>query len=308
MKKILVTGSNGLVGSSLMEELGDGHIYHTRKDCDLNNFKETEEYIKRLVNDEKIDSVIHCAAKVGGVLANSKNNDLFFLENYQINNNLIQSLYKNKIKNFVNILSTCIFPNENVTYPLTANQINNGDPHHSNYGYSYAKRLSGYETSIFKKLTGYNWINVIPTNVYGINDNFNIEGGHIIPSLIHKAYLSKKNNDKFIIWGDGHPLRQFINSKDLAKNILWAMNNWKSDSPFMAVKTEEISIKEISLIISQIFSIDEKDLFFDEKMPSGQFKKPAVSDIPKEYNFIDIKDGLKDVIDWFIKNYENVRK
>ena len=86
------------------------------------------------------------------------------------------------------------------------------------------------------------------------------------------------------------------------------MNNWKSDSPFMAVKTEEISIKEISLIISQIFSIDEKDLFFDEKMPSGQFKKPAVSDIPKEYNFIDIKDGLKDVIDWFIKNYENVRK
>jgi hypothetical protein len=127
------------------------------------------------------------------VQANSLNNQKFFIDNYLINNNVLKSAFENQIPNFVNLLSTCIFPNNNITYPLTADQIDNGAPHPSNYGYSYAKRLSGYETNIFKNLTNLNWINVVPTNVYGPHDNFHLENSHMIPGMIHRAYLAKKN-------------------------------------------------------------------------------------------------------------------
>jgi GDP-L-fucose synthase len=171
-----------------------------------------------------------------------------------INNNVLKSAFENQIPNFVNLLSTCIFPNNNITYPLTADQIDNGAPHPSNYGYSYAKRLSGYETNIFKNLTNFNWINVVPTNVYGPNDNFHLENSHMIPGMIHRAYLAKKNNEKFFVWGDGTPLRQFIYSKDLAKNILWALNNWKENKHFMAINETEYTVMDMVKIITKKFN------------------------------------------------------
>jgi GDP-L-fucose synthase len=123
MRKYLITGSNGLVGSSLQKILGNNHVYHTKDEVDLTDSKKTLDYITYHVKNNGVDTIINCSAKVGGVQANMKNNKGFFIENFMINNNVIESSFKNEIPNFVNLLSTCIFPDKNITFPLTPNQI-----------------------------------------------------------------------------------------------------------------------------------------------------------------------------------------
>lgn len=307
MMKTLVTGSNGLLGSALKKEFGDkGDYYSGKKDCNLLIKEGVNNAF--LVNHDDWNTIIHCAAKVGGVKVNMENNELFFEENYLINKNVLEAAYKYKIPNLVSILSTCVFPDKEVSYPLTAEQIESGAPHPSNYGYSYAKRLLGYETAMYRKLTGLNWISVIPTNVYGESDNFNLNDSHLIPGLIHKAYLAKKDNTDFIVWGDGTPLRQFIYSEDLAKLILWALDNWKSDIPFMVVNPLEYSVKDIALIIAKHLDISEERIKFDVTKPSGQFKKTASTDAPVDFKFTPIEDGIKKTINWFVSNYGTARK
>jgi GDP-L-fucose synthase len=305
--KVLVTGSNGLLGRALKKVLGDGHVYHTREDVDLTNYEETFKFFQDKVLNEGVDTIIHTAARVGGVNANMNNNQLFFDDNYIINSNVIKVCSLLKVDNFVNILSTCIFPHENIVYPLTSEQIDNGPPHPSNYGYSYAKRLSGYETQIFRNVLNKNWYSVVPTNLYGPYDNFNLEDSHLIPGMIHRAYLAKQNNEKFVIWGDGSPLRQFVYSEDMAKLIVWSLTNWVSEKHCMMIDETEISVMEVANIISKKFGFNDDDLIFDETKPKGQFKKPASSDI-KNFNFKSIEDGINETIDWFIQNYKTARK
>lgn len=308
MRKYLITGSNGLVGSSLKNILGDDHIYHTKDEVDLTDSKKTLDYITYHVKHNGVNTIINCSAKVGGVQANMKNNKGFFIENFMINNNVIESSFKNEIPNFVNLLSTCIFPDENITFPLTPNQIDNGDPHFSNHGYAYSKRIAGYQTNVIKKVLNANWISVIPTNVYGINDNFNLEEGHMIPAMIHRAYLSKLNSEKMIVWGDGSPLRQVIYSDDLAKLIIWSLDNWKNDDSFMAINPIEHSILDIAKIICNNLDISYNDIIFDSEKPMGQYRKPAISNAPIEFDFTDLEIGIKKTIQWFIENYKNIRK
>lgn len=305
--KILVTGSNGLLGTALKKVLGENHVYHTRNDADLLNYEESLLFFEKKVKDEGVDVVIHAAAKVGGVKANMENNQLFFHENYVINNNVMKICSNLGIKNFVNILSTCIFPHENITYPLTPNQIDIGPPHPSNFGYSYAKRLSGYETKIFRNVLGLNWFSVVPTNLYGPNDNYNLDDGHLIPAMIHKAYLAKKNKNKFVVWGDGLAKRQFVYSHDMAKLIIWALENWTSEEPCMLVNEKEIAVSEIAKIIAQKFDLNVNEIVYDTDKPKGQLRKPAISDV-SNFDFTGIKEGIEETIDWFIENYKKARK
>ena len=306
-KKILVTGSNGLLGTSLKEKLGEGHVYHTRKDADLTNYDETFNYIKNKIENDGVNTIIHCAAKVGGIKANMDSNEEFFKTNYYINNNVLKVSSEFKIENFVNVLSTCIFPSDNVEFPLTPEQIDKGKPHNTNYGYSYAKRLSGYETKIFRNVLNKNWFSVIPTNLYGRHDNFNLETSHLIAGMIHRAYLSKINNEKFVIWGDGEQLRQFVHSDDLADLILWSLENWKSEEHCMLINETEISVLEIANLIKKKFEFNDDDIIFDLSKPKGQHRKPAISHV-NDYNFKPIEEGINETIDWFIKNYNTIKK
>lgn len=308
MNRILITGSDGLVGSALKRLLGENHIYHTKKDVDLLDGKKTNEYLTYHIKHNSVDTIIHCAAKVGGVQVNMKNNKGFFIENFTINNNVIDSLFRNEVPNFVNLLSTCIFPDKNISFPLTPEQIDQGPPHYSNHGYSYAKRLSGYQTNVIKKILNTNWVSVIPTNVYGINDNFHLDNGHMIPAMIHRAFLAKKNNEKMVVWGDGSPLRQVIYSDDLARLIIWSLENWKNDLPFMAINEAEHSILDISKIICNYININNEDIIFDSTKPMGQHRKPAISNAPEEFKFTKLEAGIEETIYWFTKNYDFIRK
>lgn len=299
--RTMIIGSNGLLGSALVKNIKDP-ILHTREDADLLNRTASSMFIL----SEKPKTIINCGAKVGGVLANIKENELFFRQNIQMNNNVMETAQYIGVENFVSILSTCIFPNDGVSYPLTADQIDNGRPHDSNSGYSYAKRLLYYSTKMYRNFTQKNWISIIPTNIFGENDNFNLDSSHLIPALIRKAYETSISGGDFIVWGDGTPLRQFIYSDDLSKMILYAIDNWKKETPFMAVNETEYSIKDVATIIADRFNILNK-MKFDTSFPNGQYKKTASSDY-KDFPFTSLEEGLNKTIDWFIINNKNIRK
>lgn len=304
--KILVTGANGLLGNSFRSVLGQEHIFHTREQADLLNPSQTHSYLEYQCRENGVDTIIHAAAVVGGLQANLDGNNRFFIENFQINSNVLSSAFDLGVKNLVNVLSTCIFPHEGITYPLTKDQIDLGPPHPSNSGYAYAKRLGGHQTKILGEAGSRNWFSVVPTNLYGPHDNFNMRTSHLVAGMIHRAYLAKKNGEKFLVWGDGSPLRQFIYSDDLARMILWALDNWESKDHLMSVNEEELSVLEVAHIICEKLKIPKEDIIFDPDKPKGQFRKPAKSDFP-EFEFTPFKDGISTTVDWFIENYNNSR-
>ena len=233
-------------------------------------------------------------------------------KNILINLNVLKCSHLTGVKKVVSLLSTCIFPDK-VSYPIKETELHSGIPHPSNYCYAYSKRMLEVQSRAYNEQFDCNFVCVIPTNIYGPNDNFNLEDSHVIPALIHRCYLAKKNGDKFIVKGSGKPLRQFIYSKDLAKLIMIVLEEWKSnDSIILSTNEEaEVSIKEISTQISKYFQLQDK-LVFDKKYKDGQYKKTAsnlklLSLVPN-FKFTPLEKGLKETIDWFIKNYTKCRK
>ena len=167
------------------------------------------------------------------------------------------------------------------------------------------------QTEVYRDQYRVNFVSVIPTNIYGINDNFNIENGHVIPSLIHKCYLAKENNTDFVVWGSGKALREFIYSKDIGRLTNWALENYDENKPIILTTSDEISIKYLVNLIVEYVGFEGK-VIFDKDKPEGQFRKPSdnsklLSYIP-DFEFTSIKDGLKETIKWFVENYENIRK
>jgi GDP-L-fucose synthase len=163
----------------------------------------------------------------------------------------------------------------------------------------------------YKEQYGLNYKSVIPTNIYGPNDNYNIENGHVIPSLIHKCYLARENKTNFEIWGTGKPLREFIFSKDVAKLTEWVLDNYTESEPIILSTSEEISIKEVVGIIVELMNY-KGNVTWDTDKPDGQFRKPSDNSKIKNYlpdfKFTPLYEGLKETIEFFEKNYNIVRK
>jgi len=303
VSKILVTGGFGLVGSEFTD---DKFVHLSSKEIDLRNTEVTNDYLSK----NYFESIIHCAAKVGGLGGNMNYKGEFFYDNIMMNTNVIELSRKHRIKNLVVFLSTCVFP-DNVTYPLTEKKIHLGPPHFSNDAYAYAKRMADIQIRAYREQYGLNYKSVIPTNIYGPNDNYNINNGHVIPSLIHKCYLARENKTPFTIWGDGEPLREFIYSKDIARLTEWVLENYNEEEPIILSTSEEIPIKNIVEVIVELMNF-KGEVVFDKTKPNGQFRKPSDNSKIKGYlpnfQFTPIYDGLKETIDFFEKNYNNVRK
>jgi GDP-L-fucose synthase len=300
--KILVTGGNGLVGS---EFIGDHYYKPTSKEYNLKN---TED-VNRLML-KKFDSVIHTAGKVGGLGGNMNHKGEFFYDNIMINTNVIESARISGVKNLVAFLSTCVFP-DNIEYPLTEKKIHLGPPHFSNDAYAYSKRMVDVQIRAYKEQYGLNYKSVIPTNIYGPNDNYDIKNGHVVPSLIHKCFLARENKTPLTIWGSGKPLREFIFSKDVSVLSEWVLHNYNENEPIILSTSEEISIREVVDIIVEIMNFKGK-VVFDTSKPDGQFRKPSDNTKIKNYlpnfNFTPLYDGMKETIEYFEKNYSIVRK
>ena len=307
----MVTGGSGLVGSALKKiskKYDYDYIFLSSKDGDLCDLEQT----KLLFEKHKPDYVIHLAACVGGLFKNMNEKVKMFEDNVLINFNVIKCSHDYKVKKLISCLSTCIFPDK-TTYPINESMLHNGPPHHSNDAYAYAKRMLEIHSKTYQDRYNDNFICVIPTNIYGPNDNFNIQDAHVIPALIHKCFLAKKENKPFIVYGSGKPLRQFIYSEDLADLFMWTLENYnKKDSLILSVsEQEEVSIKKVANEISKAFDYNSM-MTFDTTFSDGQFKKTADnSNLIKligKYNFTSIENGIKSSVDWFINNYETCRK
>lgn len=298
--KLLVTGAKGLAGSEISADVLIG------KEFDLRDPYQSD----KMLELHKPTHVIHCAAKVGGIAGNMAAMGEYFYDNLMINTNIIESCRKHSVDRLMVFSSTCVFPDK-VEYPLTEDKIHLGPPHESNYGYGYAKRMAEVQTRSYNQQYGLNYFCVIPCNMYGPNDNYNLETSHVIPSLIHKAYLAKVNNTDVSVWGSGKSLREFIFSKDVAKISKTLIKEYNGSKPIIVSTGHEISIEELITTICDIMKF-KNNIVFDKSKPEGQFRKPSdnsyLKSIIGDYKFTDTREGLEETIEYFIKNYNTVRK
>jgi GDP-L-fucose synthase len=299
--KTLITGGTGLVGTSISQG-----IKLSSKDADLRDWNQTLE----LFEYHKPDKIIHCAGKVGGLGGNMNYKGEFFYDNIMMNTNVIEAARQVGVERLVCFLSTCVFPDD-VEFPLTEKKVHLGEPHSSNYPYAYAKRMADVQIRAYREQYGIEYVTVIPTNIYGPHDNFNIETGHVLPSLIHKCYLADKNNTDFVIWGSGKPLREFIFSKDIAKLSEWALDNYTEDEPIIFSTSDAVPIKDMVDLIVEYMNF-KGNVVWDRDKPDGQYRKPSSIEKLKsylpDYEFTSVEDGLKETVEWFYENYEVLRK
>jgi GDP-L-fucose synthase len=216
---ILVTGGSGMVGRALQDVMPNAH-YVSSKDCDLRNKEEVFDLFKV----GGYTGVIHLASRVGGVKSNTDYIGEFFYENILINTNVLEASRKFEVEKVLSLLSTCIYP-DNANYPLTEDQIHNGKPHKSNFGYAHAKRMLDVQSRAYRQQYGSNFITAVPNNLFGKHDNFDLNDSHVIPAIMRKMHEAKLNNTHVELWGDGKPLREFTYAGDLAKILKLVYEN-----------------------------------------------------------------------------------
>ncbi|KAK2460805.1 hypothetical protein APHAL10511_007275 [Amanita phalloides] len=317
---ILVTGGRGLVGRAIEHIINtepegsrfgkksrETWIFVGSSDGDLRDLEQTH----KLYEKYKPTHVIHLAALVGGLFKNMKYKLSFLRDNILINDNVLHTSYENNVKKVISCLSTCVFPDK-VEYPLDETKIHGGLPHQSNFGYAHAKRLVDVQNHAYKEQYGCNFTSAIPTNVFGPNDNFDLEDSHVIPGLIHKCYLAKKNGTPFVVSGTGKPLRQFIYSYDLAKMFIWMLREYNDVEPVILSvgEDEEVSIKEVADAIVKAVGF-EGTYMFDTSKADGQFRKPASNKklltLMGGFQFTPFNQALDETVQWFLANYNNAR-
>lgn len=306
-EKILVTGGSGLVGYSLRWGYPYGNAipdanFVSSKDYDL---RDSSQVIK-MYETYKPEIVIHLAAKVGGVKANTDNPADFFRDNILINTNVLHYAKEFQVKKLISVLSTCIYPNK-IDFPLVEENMHNGAPHDSNFAYAYAKRMLDVQSRAYRKQFGCNFITVVLNNLFGENDNYDLNNSHVIPAMIRKIYEAKINNTDVTLWGDGSPLREFTYSGDMAEIILFILENYDGEEPINVGNCKEISIKEVAEMIAKNFDFTNK-IIWDINMPSGQYRKPSSNSKLlelgwNEQNFSSFEKALRKTCEWFVKNY-----
>lgn len=305
--KILVTGGNGMVGSAFSRiEANHTIVPIGRQEADLINRTE----VLSVIDKVEPDAVIHLAAKVGGVKGNTEFVADFYVENTLMNVNVLDCCHEAGVPKVLSLLSTCIYPDD-VEYPLTEEQIHHGPPHISNFGYAYAKRMLDIHSRALRQQYGRNYICAVPNNLYGPHDNFDLENSHVIPAIIRKIWEAKINDNAPVFWGDGSPLREFTFSDDIAKCLIFLLENYEDPDPVNVGNIGEVSIKQIVEKVCDILDYNG-DITWDPAKPAGQFRKPSDNsrfiDLGWSNDmYTDFDTGLKITIDWFKKNYPNVR-
>jgi len=283
-------------------------VFLSSKDGDLTVLEQVE----ALFELHKPTHVIHLAALVGGLFKNMRQNLDMFRANMQINDNVLLCCHKYKVQKCVSCLSTCIFPDD-TTYPIDETMVHKGPPHTSNSGYSYAKRMIDVLNTCYKQQHGCNFTSVIPCNVYGPHDNFNLEDSHVIPGLIHKVHIAKQKGEKLAIWGTGKPRRQFIYSLDLARLFLLVLREYDDCEPIILSVDEqdEVSISDAADMVVRHMN-HTAGVEYDTSYSDGQFKKTAstakLRTLWPDFKFTPMDKAVQETCRWFEDNFETARK
>ena len=303
--KIYVAGHNGMVGSAIVRKLRFlGHnnlVLKSSKELDLRNIEDVTSFF----NKERPEFIFLAAAKVGGILANSNFKADFIYDNLTIQNNVIKSAHLFKVEKLLFLGSSCIYP-KNAPQPIKEEYLLTGLLETTNEPYAIAKIAGLKMCQYFREQYGCNFISIMPTNLYGENDNFDLKSSHVLPALLRKFHDGKLNNEnKVEIWGSGNPKREFLHVDDLADASVFLMNNYNKSETINVGTGEDISIKDLALLIKKITGF-KGDLEWDSSMPDGTYRK--LLDVSKIHNLqwkakINLTDGIKLTYDWYIKNH-----
>jgi GDP-L-fucose synthase len=306
--KILVAGARGLVGSAIVRSLKNkGYtniIEGTRDDLDFTNQDETERYFC----SEEPEYVFLAAAKVGGIMANKTRPAEFIYDNLMIQSNIINSAYNCGVKKLVFLGSSCIYP-KHPNIPITEDQLMTGPLEPTNDAYAIAKIAGIRMCQAYRQQYGFNAISLQPTNLYGVNDNFNPESSHVIPGIMRRMHEAKLNGDsQFVCWGDGSPLREFLYIDDMAEACYICMSEY-NDSEIINIGTgSDITIKELTEIIAKV--IDYRgEIIWDTSKPNGTPRKVMNVDKLKSLGWspkVGIRQGIYQTYEWFKENYDRI--
>ena len=313
--KIYIAGHRGLVGSAIVKNLQQkGYtnlVYRTHLELDLLNQNAVAEFFE----SEKPEYVILAAAKVGGIVANNTYRADFIYENLQIQNNVIYQSYIHKVKKLLFLGSTCIYP-KNAPQPMPEDCLLTDTLEYTNEPYAIAKIAGIKMCESYNIQYGTNFISVMPTNLYGPNDNFDLETSHVLPALLRKIHEAKLNNTpKVEIWGSGNPRREFLYSEDMADACVFLLENRDFNDTYdkdtkeirnthINIGTgEDISIKELAYLIKDIVGYTG-ELYFNTQKPDGTMIK--LTDPSKLHSLgwkhkVELEDGIKRVYEWYLK-------
>ncbi|MCC9034894.1 GDP-L-fucose synthase [Chryseobacterium sp. Ch-15] len=304
--KIYITGHRGMLGSTtlnLFKEVGYTNIITaTHAELDLTNQQAVEDFFQK----EKPEYVIHIAAKVGGIKANIDNPAIFLYDNLIMQANVINSSYKNGVKKFVFLGSSCIYPKES-PQPMKEEYLLSGKLEPTNEGYAIGKIAGIKLLETYYQQYGFNSISLMPSNIYGPNDSFDLAHAHVLSSLVKRFVDAKEENATSVtLWGTGIARREFLNVADCAKAILYLFENYNSHQFINIGPGNDISIKELATLISQKTGYDG-EILWDAEKPDGMLKKCMDVDKMKQAGFapsILLEQGIEEVI----KSYKELKK
>jgi GDP-L-fucose synthase len=308
---IVVAGSTGLVGSAIVrhfENKGIQTVGINRSVVNLFDKKSTCDFIL----NTKPTAIIDAAARVGGIAANNQQPVEFLTDNLLIQNNLMEAAHKAKVPKFVFLGSSCIYPRD-AAQPIKEEYLMTGPLEKTNSAYAIAK-IAGIELiNSYRKEFGYEWISLMPTNLYGPQDNFDLETSHVLPALIRKfVEATDKNQSSVTLWGSGSPRREFLHVDDLAAAIDTSLENYDSELHMNVGTGEDLTIKELAELISELTGFNGEILWDTSKRDGTPRKVLDVSRIQKLgwSPKISLTDGIRSTIDWYEKNSESglVRK
>lgn len=302
--KIYVAGSNGMVGSAIVRALRSkgfvNIVVKSSKELDLKNQQAVHDFFSQ----EQPDYVFLAAAKVGGIHANNTYPATFIYDNIMIQSNVIQAAYDFNVKKLLFLGSSCIYP-KFAPQPIKEEYLLTGSLEPTNEAYAIAKIAGLKMCQFYKQQYGCNFISAMPTNLFGVNDNFNLENSHVLPALLRKFIEAKQNNKQEVtIWGSGTPKREFLFVDDLAEACLFLMENYNGNETVNIGTGEDVSIKELAETIMKIVGF-EGNLIFDASKPDGAPRK--LLDVSKINNLgwkhkTNLEEGIQKTLNWIQKN------
>ena len=301
-KKVMVTGGAGFLGSYIVKALkskGCNDIFIPKiEDYNLVNIED----VKRAYSDFKADIVIHLAAKVGGIGINKEKPGEFFYDNLMMGVQLMDEAYKSGVSKFVALGTICCYP-KFTTVPFKEKNLWDGYPEETNAPYGLAKKMLLVQSQSYRDQYGFKSIFLMPVNLYGPGDNFDLSSSHVIPALIKKCLdANESNRDDITVWGRGTPTREFLYVEDAAEGILLACEKYNKSEPVNLGSGFEISIKDLAKLISELTDFKGK-VIWDKTKPDGQPRRRLdTKKAEKEFGFrakTDFKEGLKKTIDWY---------
>ena len=308
--KVYIAGHNGMVGSAIKRRLeAESYanlITKSSKELDLRNQKA----VKSFFDVEKPDVVIDAAARVGGILANRDYPWQFLYENLEIQNNLISAAHENDVEKLIFLGSSCIYP-KLAEQPLSEDSLLTGPLEPTNQWYAIAKIAGVKMVEALREQYNRDYVSLMPTNLYGPNDNFDLETSHVLPAMIRKFHDAKIAGHTAVpLWGTGSPMREFLHVDDVASAVLFALTNDMKHDLYNVGTGKDITIKELALTIQKIVG-HKGEIEWDSSKPDGTPRKLMDVSRMKEAGWtysIELEDGIRATYEWFLENIENIKE